>query len=172
MKFSTHLLIACVVCAALSLTPALGQANEHVTSKSSGVAQKIPVESAEHKFLVAKEAANYARTLNAYEGAADCAEMVNNPSGFRLQKIKPLPDGEEFFSKTQDGCDSHFKPIENALLNETVLITAQLESVDACTKVFRRTIDKKTSDLTVRESKSVKICQDLDLYPLDMSVPK
>lgn len=45
----------------------------------------------------------------------------------------------------------------------------QLEMVDACTVVFHRTIDKRASDLTVREAALIKGCEDLDLYPLDMT---
>lgn len=41
----------------------------------------------------------------------------------------------------------------------------QLDNADNCTALFRTTVDKKTSDLTVRESESVKGCQSLDLYP-------
>jgi hypothetical protein len=37
--------------------------------------------------------------------------------------------------------------------------------VDECLASFHKTIDKKKSDLTVRESDSVKLCQDLELYP-------
>jgi hypothetical protein len=36
-----------------------------------------------------------------------------------------------------------------------------LEHVDACVAVYRKTIDKKNADLTVRESEQVKACQSL-----------
>jgi hypothetical protein len=45
----------------------------------------------------------------------------------------------------------------------------RLEHVDACTALYHRTIDKKTSDLTVRETTLVKDCTAMDLYPLDMT---
>lgn len=45
----------------------------------------------------------------------------------------------------------------------------QLEHVDDCTALFHRTIDKKTSDLTVRETTQLKECTAMDLYPLDMT---
>jgi hypothetical protein len=47
------------------------------------------------------------------------------------------------------------------------MLTAKyrLEHVDECLASFHKTIDKKKSDLTVRESDSVKLCQDLELYP-------
>jgi len=44
---------------------------------------------------------------------------------------------------------------------ESELLEAQLEHVDACVAVYRKTIDKKNADLTVRESEQVKACQSL-----------
>jgi hypothetical protein len=50
-------------------------------------------------------------------------------------------------------------------------VTTMLNHVDDCTKTYHQTIDKKTSDLTIRETTAVKTCQALDLYPLDMPAP-
>ena len=41
----------------------------------------------------------------------------------------------------------------------------QLEHVDECVGIYGATVDKKMSDLTVRETEQVKACQSLDLYP-------
>jgi hypothetical protein len=65
-------------------------------------------------------------------------------------------------------CDRRFKPIHDKIDAETDLVIAQLAKVDECKKTYRTTIDKKTSDLTVREATAVKACQALDLYPLNM----
>jgi hypothetical protein len=40
-----------------------------------------------------------------------------------------------------------------------------VQYVDSCVTVYHKTIDKKSSDLTVREIEQVKTCQALDLYP-------
>jgi hypothetical protein len=53
-------------------------------------------------------------------------------------------------------------------LKDTARVNAQLANVDDCTRLFHQTIDKKNSDLTVRETTQIKACTDLDLYPLDM----
>jgi hypothetical protein len=45
------------------------------------------------------------------------------------------------------------------------LLVTQLEHVDSCVTIYHKTIDKRASDLTVRESEQVKACQSLDLYP-------
>jgi hypothetical protein len=46
------------------------------------------------------------------------------------------------------------------------LLNVQLEHVDECVIIFRRTIDKRTSLLTVRETEQVKACQSMQLYPI------
>lgn len=66
---------------------------------------------------------------------------------------------------TYDACESRFRPIMSKIDAEGDLVIAQLAKVDECKKTYRTTIDKRTSDLTVRESTAVKACQALDLYP-------
>ena len=48
---------------------------------------------------------------------------------------------------------------------ELTTLEAQLKHVDDCTKAYQTTIDKKVSDLTTRESDTIKACKALDLYP-------
>ena len=48
------------------------------------------------------------------------------------------------------------------------LLTAQLDNVDDCTKLYRRTSNKKTSDVTVKENEDIKGCLQVELYPLNM----
>jgi hypothetical protein len=109
----------------------------------------VPAESAGHKFLVAKQKATIEAALEVLKASVDCA--VGRPSA-------------------EEECGRFYKPRMQALYDEADLIKAQLEKVDECRKVYRSTIDKKTSDLTVRESTVVKACQALNLYPLEMPV--
>ena len=97
-------------------------------------------------FLEAKQKANIEAALVVLKASADC----------RLGQTS----GEE--------CNRFYKPRMQAIYDEGDLIVAQLKKVDECRKVYRSTIDKKATDLTVRETIAVKACQALDLYPLDM----
>jgi hypothetical protein len=49
--------------------------------------------------------------------------------------------------------------------DESKTLEIRLVHVDSCVATYHKTIDKKGSDLTVRESEQVKTCQSLDLYP-------
>lgn len=52
-----------------------------------------------------------------------------------------------------------------SLYEELKHIRMLLGRVDPCVTLYRATIDKKTSDLTVRESELIAGCKGLDLYP-------
>jgi len=41
----------------------------------------------------------------------------------------------------------------------------QVDVADVCLKLYRSTIDKKTSDLTTRESEGISACRSLNSYP-------
>ncbi|HTB13623.1 MAG TPA: hypothetical protein VK752_18730 [Bryobacteraceae bacterium] len=45
------------------------------------------------------------------------------------------------------------------------LLFTLLTSADKCATVYRQTIDKKASDLTVRETQQIDACRTLRLYP-------
>jgi ketopantoate reductase len=107
----------------------------------------VPAGSAEHKYLVAKQKANIEAALVVLKAIVDC-------------RLGHASASEE--------CDRFYQPRMRAIHDEADLIAAQLERVDECRKVYRSTIDKKMSDLTVRESTAVKACQALGLYPLEM----
>lgn len=113
-----------------------------------------PAESVEHKFLVAQSDETRRLNLKASHDYAVCSEKANDgvSKGYTLT-----------------GCEIQYDPILQALTILADLIDSQLEHVDACTKTYRTTIDKKASELTVRETTSMKACQALRLYPLDMS---
>lgn len=49
--------------------------------------------------------------------------------------------------------------------SEIETLQARLEHADACAAVYRTTIDKRASDLTVRQADQVRMCKDLDQYP-------
>ena len=104
-----------------------------------------PAESAEHKFLDAKHESIGLMLLEALKAETSCVK-----------------------GDTYEACHERFKPVMSKIDAEGDFVLAQLAKVDECKKTYRTTIDKKTSDLTVRESTAVKECQALDLYPLKM----
>jgi hypothetical protein len=106
----------------------------------------VPAESAEHKFLVAKLVKIVQAKVDAITAKIDCTDKAK--------------DGKDV-----DDCARIYKPLMSEIDKEYDLINAQIEKVDECSKVYRSTIDKKQSDLTVRESQAVKACIVLDLYP-------
>jgi hypothetical protein len=57
---------------------------------------------------------------------------------------------------------------DSAFLANVKRAIIRLTYVDECVKTYHQTIDKKTVDLTVRESTSVKLCQTIDMYPYQM----
>ena len=85
---------------------------------------------------------------------------------------KPLLQGKEF-----DACQHRASELIEATAREIPiqfqkvssesieLLQRQLEAVDKCVSLYRTTIDRKTSDLTVRQTELVNTCQLLDLYP-------
>ncbi len=101
--------------------------------------------SAEHRFLEAKRESVGLLSLDALRAEANCRKV-----------------------DTYDACHERIKPIMDEIEAQEALVSAQLAKVDECKKTYRTTIDKKTSDLTVRESTAVKTCQALDLYPYKM----
>lgn len=105
----------------------------------------VPAGSAEHNFLEAKHESIGLLLLDALDAEANCMKV-----------------------DTYGVCHDRFKPIMSKIDAETDLVNHQLAKVDECKKTYRTTIDKRTSDLTVRESTAVKACQALDLYPYKM----
>jgi hypothetical protein len=112
-------------------------------------------ETKEHKFVKAQ----LADTQRLYDQVdAMMKEPEQDTSGYSVEQLRAL-------GKTlQDRLELY----EN-LIVEVARKKNQLERVDACTALFHRTIDKKTSDLTVRETTQVKECTAMGLYPLDMT---
>lgn len=102
----------------------------------------FPAESAEHKFLITQRDKNNQAAVDAFIAWTKCGAT--------------------------DECDRAYEPVKRKLNAEADLINAQLPHVDECKKTYRTTIDKKTSDLTVRETTAVNACQALDLYPFKM----
>jgi hypothetical protein len=52
-----------------------------------------------------------------------------------------------------------------AAQDELSVLTTKLRYVDTCASVYRKTIDKKAGDMTLRDSEQVNECRSLDLYP-------
>jgi hypothetical protein len=49
--------------------------------------------------------------------------------------------------------------------DEVQLTKLRMDRADDCAKVYRETIDKKTSDLTTRDSDSIRVCRGIASYP-------
>jgi hypothetical protein len=118
-------------------------------------APKPKPETKEHKVIKAQ----LAETQRLYDQVdAMMKEPKKDTSGYSAEQLR-----------------AHLKALKDSLeLYENLIVEVarkknQLEHVDACTALFHRTIDKKTSDLTVRETALVKECTAMDLYPLDMT---
>lgn len=74
------------------------------------------------------------------EKRLDCADEI----GRRLKRI--FADSDEINAQTD-------------------LLQERLEHADACAAIYRATIDRKASNLTVRQSSQVAACNALDEYP-------
>jgi hypothetical protein len=49
--------------------------------------------------------------------------------------------------------------------NHIDVLKARVEHADNCVTTYHQTIDKKTSDLTTRETQQIAACQSINLYP-------
>lgn len=70
----------------------------------------------------------------------------------------------------RDELDAHIEQLKmkrSEMIDLLPDLAERLEYADDCMAVFRKTIDKKTSDLTVRENSQIKACMTMDLYPPD-----
>jgi|SRR5579871_1435215 len=77
-----------------------------------------------------------------------------------LTKYNIIKDADK--SDPGVACDVH---PDGEMSDELDTLRNQLKYVDLCLATYRKTIDKRNADLTVRESEQVKACQSLDLYP-------
>jgi acetolactate synthase regulatory subunit len=128
-----------------------------------------PKESAEHTFA----RLNYESSLDRYRLSSTAIRPIlteiERLSGERTEgnNIAQLQHNMEIGNKQ----DALFRQADRIKLQIALdkramdTLNAQLEHVDDCLKIYNGTIDKKTSDMTVRETGQVKACQSITLYP-------
>lgn len=60
-------------------------------------------------------------------------------------------------------------PLDNERLRltqiELPMLKLRMDEADRCLAIFTATIDKKTSDLTTRETEQLQACRSANLYP-------
>jgi hypothetical protein len=117
------------------------------------------------------------RWLDAKALAESDIKLVNDPSAesgvdqahaklrlakldLALLKYNIIKDADK--SDPSVACDVH---PDGEMSDELDQLRNQLKYVDSCLATYHKTIDKRSADLTVRESEQVKACQTLDLYP-------
>ena len=101
-------------------------------------------------------------------GALDARfEQLSQQRIANLRAVYYNPTKNEQLRRDEDSVLAEIHVVKDAMTGITQMVD-QLETKqrhgDECSKVFRDTIDKKQSDLTTRESESIKACQALDLY--------
>lgn len=133
----------------------IATAQQTTAAKKAPVSTKARPETKEHKFVKAQ----LAETQRRYDQVdAMMKEPKKDTTGYSSEQLQAEIDrGRRMIQLYGD------------LIVEVARQKSRLEHVDACTALFHRTIDKKTSDLTVRETTLVKDCTAMDLYPLDVT---
>jgi hypothetical protein len=93
----------------------------------------------------------------------DSADVARDEAKLRLLKLQL---GLTIYQALPDtpGRPCQVHP-DGTMSDELDTLEKQLKYVDSCIATYRKTIDKKNADLTVRESEQVNACQSLDLYP-------
>ena len=118
--------------------------------------KKVP-ESAEHKYAQQKfdEATRQCADLLAQYEALESkiTEMVlKGPNNVPPAMFRQLEGIAKAHDQIKDGLPT---------------LESRIRHADDCVAVYQKTIDKKVSDLTTRESEQIKACQSEDLYPPD-----
>jgi hypothetical protein len=137
--------------------------------KAAPTAADTDTESAEHKFARQR----YENLKSQYEAL----ESEHDRNAAKLAADQALADKAKDQGKTDDWRAFMLEALRDAtyglalvhkiepIAADLMLWRKRLTSADDCSKLFRDTIDKKRSDLTVRETDSVAGCKLLDLYP-------
>lgn len=138
----------------VSCTATKSQPNSKVVAEKSDA----PIgESPEHAFAVHR-----------YEDSV--AHLAKLKKG--LAKAEAASDAFEKSGKEDDGTGltlmEEVQDYRSAIRAFPAAISTakhQVEVVDVCLKLYRSTIDKKTSDLTTREIEGISECRSLNSYP-------
>jgi hypothetical protein len=123
-------------------------------------AGRQPMESVEHQ--IARE--RYARIVPV------CREQEKKQAETRAQRESlsaAQPDSWRYFARMDFllGSSRMYDLVVDECHDALREAEQQLERVDACLKVYNQTVDKKTSDLTNRETAQIGECRSLNLYP-------
>ncbi len=172
MGFPAIALMFMVTCALVAQT-----AKKPLTNKS---ATKV-VESKEHAAIRIRYEAKVKqceqRWLDAKALAEQDIKIVNDPTADSLVKsqanlrLSKLNMGLLKYKLMSESGGDHPEAVacvaqpDGEFSDEIDSLRDQLKFVDSCSATYRKTIDKKNADLTVRESEQVKTCQSLGLYP-------
>ena len=138
----------------VSCTDTKSQPNSKVVAEKS----EAPVgESPEHAFAVHRYEASVANLAKLKKGLAK-AEAVND--AFEKSGKEDDGTGLTLMQEAQD-----YRSAIRAFPAAISTAKQQVEVVDVCLKLYRSTIDKKTSDLTTREIEGISGCRSLNSYP-------
>ena len=85
--------------------------------------------------------------------AVDGPAVIKNEAISTYRKhIQPMCE-----SRVRKQMDDNEQQLHNAV--------ERLKYVDTCLSIYKKTIDKKAADVTVRENDQIKACKSLDSYP-------
>jgi len=136
--------LLCAVGLAAQTKPTTG------TPKSKAATTKTPPESAERSYILRQ----FALTLK------ECDEL-----NIRLDASRKENQAIEWRSDVIKAEYDELLRLLDAKTEELKRWQLRLIHVDDCVKVFRKTIDKTSADLTVRDTELITGCKALDLYP-------
>ena len=142
----------------VSCTETKSQPNSKVVAEKS----EAPVgESPEHAFAVHRYESRVAELAKLKKGLAK-AEAASAAFENSIQDDPGRDDGTglTLMEEAQD-----YRSAVRALPAAISTAKQQVEAVDVCLKLYRSTIDKKTSDLTTREIEGISGCRSLNSYP-------
>ena len=138
----------------VSCTETKSQPNSKVVAEKS----EAPVgESLEHAFAVHRYEARVAVLGKVKKGLAN-AEA-------ELDAFVNSGKEDDEWGRTLIEAVQEYRSTAREVTATTSRAKQQVEVVDVCLKLYRSTIDKKTSDLTTREIEGISECRSLNSYP-------
>ena len=127
----------------------------------------VQAESAEHKY--AQQKLDEAIRLHAE------VRELNRPLQTEIDELErviskatlPTPEFRRALDRQRLLLEQSIPILKKAAVIEKTIpvLKSRLIHADDCLAMYQNTIDKKTSDLTTRESDQIKACKSIDLYP-------
>jgi len=109
----------------------------------------------------------HAALARCFDALGDRFEEVSRQREANIRAMYSNPQKREQLRQEQESLLAQIHAVKDTM-DTTSQMIGQLEVKQKhgqeCSDLFRETIDKKQSDLTTRESESIKSCQALDLY--------